>query len=146
MSRSLSLRTMDCGELGAARRRRHAPPAPVASNPKPREHSPRPEPSCPTRGVPPIGPRPLSIHLLHGLPLLPLSGTEAPRAARIPCQTFVSTNVVFERRSSLCLLIDWVQNQRHRAAEGVPFRLLSHEMSTPEPRQAIEPGALTFVR
>src|SRR5258707_14032039 len=146
MSRLRSLRTMDCGELGAARGRRRARAAPLASSPTRRECFPPPERGCPIHGVLPIGPRPLSIHLLHALPLLPSGGTAAPRATRLPCQTFVSANAVYERRNSLCLLIDWVQNQRHGTAEGVPFRLLGRELSTPERRQAIEPGALTFVR
>src|SRR3989442_2863485 len=146
MSRWLSLRTMDCGELGAARRWRRARPAPVASSPTPRERSPRPPRGSPTRGVPPIGPRPLSIHLLHARPPLPADGTEVPRAAPLPWRTFASTNAVCARRSSLRLLIDWIQNQRHGAGERVPFRLRGRELSTPERREAIEPGPLTFVR
>src|SRR5205814_7520497 len=101
---------------------------------------------CPAHGMLPIAPRPLAIHILAAVPLLPPSGIEVPRVARLPCQIFVSTNAACERRSSLRFLIDWIQNQCHGAREGLPLRSFGRELTTPERRQAIEPGRLAFVR
>src|SRR5215831_8309260 len=145
MSRSLSRKRVDCTEPGAARSRRRARTAPVASSPTRRAYSPLPVRGCPVHGVLPIGPRPRSIR--HpGAVRLPLPGeSEVLRAARLPFQAVVSTNAACERRSSLRLLIAWIQNQRHGAGEGVPFRVLGRELLTPERRQAIEPRPLAFL-
>src|SRR2546423_1201488 len=145
MSRLLSLRTMDCGELGAVRSQRRARGAPASSSPTRRECFPSPVRGYPAHGVPPSGPHPLLIRRFAAVPLPLASGTEAPRAVRLPCQTFVSTSAICERRSSSRLLIDGIQNQCHGAGEGGPFRLLGRKLSTPERRQTIEPGPLAFL-
>src|SRR4051812_32709740 len=137
---------MDCGETGATHGRRRARTAPVESSPKRRACFPQPARRSRVHGVLPIGPRALPIRHPDAVPLPARGGTEVPRAARLPCLTFVSTTAVCERRSSLGLLIDWIQNQCHGAGELVPFRLLGRELSTPGRRQAVEPSPLAFAR
>src|SRR5439155_14806074 len=101
---------------------------------------------CPAHGVLPIGPRLLLIRHPDAVPLLPPGGTEVPHAVLLPCQSVASANAACERRSSLRLLIDSIQDQCHGAGESLPLRSFGRELFAPERRQAIEPGPLAFRR
>src|SRR5688572_6900715 len=120
--------------------------APASSIPTPPECPPPPESGCLVPGARSTEPRPPPIRPLDAVPLPLPGGTEVPHAVRLPCRTFVSTNAMSERRVSLRLLIDWLQNQCHCTGESIPFRLFGSELFTPGRRQAIELRPLTFPR
>src|SRR5690242_5299453 len=119
---------------------------PAASSPTCRECLPAPGPGFPVLAALPRA-LPAWTCRRRGAPRFPAPGETGvlPRGLP-PCSVGALASPACERARSLALLVRGTQDQAHGPRERLPLRLFGDELSAPEWREAIVPGAFAFVR